>query len=224
SYMRAAAASGTFRHSRTFVLSEGARMAVRGSLIASLWIAAVLLCGCGGQNGLTRAVPEGFRAPAGVRHASGSESGLVYVVTSGVTDMLEYPGYGSAGTLNPAGFLGYPCSDSSDGNVFLDTGSEVRRYRFGESDPVYTLFLKPGDFGKGCAVDPTTTNLALTGTHNAVGAVLVYPKGKGHPKRFTSAKIREFFYGGYDAECDLFVDGITKADNAFALYELAKGA
>jgi hypothetical protein len=183
-----------------------------------------LLTACGGTNtAMNGAVPSGLTAQARTHKASGSYGGLLYVVTSDATDVLDYPGYESTGTLNPNGFLGFPCSGPNDGDVFLDSGSEVRQYSYGASNPINTIFLKRSDFGYGCAVDPTTNDLTLTGQHRGKGAVFVYQSVSGEPKVISDSNSYVFYYCGYDNNGNLFADGLTK-NNTFAFAELPKGS
>jgi len=182
--------------------------------------AAAILNGCGGaQNGST--LPQGVGLQNTAHKASGSNA-LLYVVTSDATVMLNYPGYGNVGSLSPQGYLGFPCSDPITGDVYMDTGSEVRQYTYGGTNPTATIFLDNYDGSFGCAVDPTTSNLAVIGSGKSGAAVFVYANVNGNPTEYSDSGLKAFYYGGYDNNGNLFVDGLTN-DGQFVFAELAKG-
>jgi len=148
---------------------------------------------------------------------------VLYVVTSDATVMLSYPGYESVGTLNPQGFLGFPCAGAPNGNVFLDDGSDVRQYAYGGTNPISIIALSSNDSSTGCSVDPATGNLALAGVHKTEATIFIYPGGSGRSKSYTDRKLSQFYYCGYDNAGNLFADGLNK-HNALVFVELPKGA
>lgn len=78
-----------------------------------------------------------------------------------------------------------------------------------------------------CSIDPTTGNLAVTnfvGSGDSQGSVMVYPHGQGTPATYTDANIYEYYFCGYDADGNLFVDGIgPSVSGGFQFAELPKG-
>jgi hypothetical protein len=207
------------------------RMTALGRFALAISVAA-LLAGCGGSQPPIGAPGATLQSRAIATHAERGGSwmrpeaksgALLYVVTSDDTLMLNYPGYGRAGTLNPQGFLGFPCADPTNGDVFLDSGSEVRQYSYGAENPIHTIFLKSSAFGYACAIDPTTNGLALTGQHNGKGAVFIYADVSRNARVIADSHLTVFYYCGYDNNGNLFADGLTKK-NAFAFAELPKGA
>lgn len=191
---------------------------VRRALTIAL--AAAILGGCGGgASNVTSTLPQPAQQ---ARKASGSYKALLYVSTSDATVMLNYSGYGSVGTLYPQGYLGFPCSSPTNGDVFMDNGSDVRQYHFGQTNLVSTIFMGYHADSIGCAVDPTTGNLALAGQNNGKGTVFLYKNPKGKPTKYSDPTMMTFSYDGYDSAGNLFVDGLTK-NNTFAFKELVKG-
>ena len=182
-----------------------------------------LLSGCSGAATTASLPLRGTGAQARAHRTSGSPSAVLYVVTSDATVMLSYPGYESVGTLNPQGFLGFPCAGGPNGNVFLDDGSDVRQYAYGGTNPISIIALSSNDSSTGCSVDPATGNLALAGVHKTEATIFIYPGGSGRSKSYTDRKLSQFYYCGYDNAGNLFADGLNK-HNALVFVELPKGA
>lgn len=77
----------------------------------------------------------------------------------------------------------------------------------------------------GCAVDPSTGNLAVTnqlGPNGGHGDVAIYQNG-AYTVAFSNTKVYYYNFAGYDANGNLFVDGRT-LHGAFALMELPKAS
>jgi hypothetical protein len=84
----------------------------------------------------------------------------------------------------------------------------------------------PGYNARGCSVDPTTGNLAVTNaqpTTYVSGNVVVYANAKGRPIAYYSAP-QMYYYGfcGYDGSGNLFLVGSTQQETVL-LAELPKG-
>jgi DNA-binding beta-propeller fold protein YncE len=147
---------------------------------------------------------------------------LLYVSTSGGVAVYSYPAAVLVGTLSllsPAGL----CADNA-GNVWITGNQQLVEYAHGGSQPIATLD-DSGYSPKGCAVDPTTGDLAVT---NFVGAkrhqrgnILIYKNAQGTPRAYGPSLIRRSYYCTYDDKGDLFVDG-TRHISAFKLVELKK--
>jgi hypothetical protein len=186
-----------------------------------LTAALALLAACGGQS--PNALPQGAASQSQAHKASGASGVLLYVVTSDETDMLDYSSYQTEGTLSPSGFLGFACPNANNGDVFLDNGADVRQYYYGNPNVQATSYLKSSDFGYACAVDPVSSNLALTGTHKGKGAIILYKSVTSQPKVVSDKSLTVFYYCGYDDDGNLFADGLTKSNNV-ALAELPSGS
>jgi hypothetical protein len=155
---------------------------------------------------------------------------LLYVSnTGGAINVYSYPKGKLVGQLDgnePSGL----CSDSN-GNVFVTNfrGETIAEYAHGETSRIETL-SDAGTNPEGCAVDPTTGDLAVTGYLESIngpsqpGAFAIYRKAKGSPTHFYVPYAATSFCG-YDDKGNLFVDGFGWGEQpGFVLTELRKGA
>ncbi len=151
---------------------------------------------------------------------------LLYVVHEYASDVsvYAYPGGDLVGSIananeNPIG----DCVDKA-GDVFIvnyDTpklrAGDVVEYRHGGTRPIETL--TPGGNPVGCAVDPTTGNLAVTRGQS----VRVYPHAKGPPTNYYSLFMDDYTYCSYDDRGNLYVNGFSRPSETYQLAELAMG-
>ena len=193
------------------------------ALVAAL----ALLSGCGG-NGLPVASSSGGSSPQSRVLAPPATSGdLLYVANKTASEgvsVLTFPQGTPVTTIKDIGTVATTCSDTA-GNVWIATfrnGSHpfyLYKFRHGRAKPVETRYTRLG--ASGCAVDPTTGNLAVVSYDGSSdGAVDVWPGArKGKPATFFTS----FAPSGcaYDDSGDLFVDGI--GGTGVALGELVKG-
>lgn len=191
-----------------------------------------LLAGCGGlQSPIAPpgAMPQG-RATLRSADRSGSwmlpeakNEDLLYVVHEYANDVsvYSYPRgvlVGSIANTNENA-IG-DCVDRV-GDVFivnLDTtklgpGSVVE-YAHGGTTPIETL--TPGEEPTGCAVDPTTGDLAVTRN----GSVRVYHHAKGRPANYYSLRMSGDYYCAYDDKGNLFLNGLNRSTHDYQLAEL----
>jgi DNA-binding beta-propeller fold protein YncE len=159
------------------------------------------------------------RAKSGaLLYVSDTESGDIYV--------FNYPKGTLAGTLTGLTDPGGECVDAK-GNVFVTNtgGSNVIEYAHAGTAPIGTL-KDPGYFPIGCAVDPTTGNLAVTNfssISSMAGNIVIYKHAKGKPTGgYSDANTPQFLLCGYDDKGNLFADGLTSA-SGFSLDELPAG-
>jgi len=188
------------------------RRFARSRHAVSIGAAAVLLAACGGSQPLIGA-PDTM--PQNARHqASGSYADLIYVTTSKAVIMLSYPQGKNVGRIlwYTQFDRGYICSDPNNGNVFIPEGSgssdsKIYEYAHGATSPMATLGLPAGyTEPTGCAVDPTTDNLAVNinfGPANR-GALLVYLGAQGTPLAYSDKQLTRFYYPAYDSSGNLF--------------------
>jgi hypothetical protein len=148
-----------------------------------------------------------------------------------VLSVLTFPGGKPVATINlPGSFATAACADTS-GNVWVVVGhksgnhNEYTAYEYarGGTMPIAKiLILRAGDLTTGCAVDPTTGNLAvLTGFYEGSGPAHVDVWAGAHdgkPKRYPI----DFspIACGYDASGNLFIDGYVGSTVFFELDEL----
>ena len=135
--------------------------------------------------------------------AEAKREDLLYVATGDNVYVLSYPGGKLVGSLGITG--NNLCSDAR-GDVFIPTsGYDVVEYAHGGNSPIETL--ADGDIPLGCAVDPTTGNLAVTNEASGAGEVAIFPKAKEPSTWHRDPDIGTFGLCGYDDRGNLFVDG-----------------
>jgi hypothetical protein len=139
---------------------------------------------------------------------------------------------------NPAKLLGEltgfglpegQCTDSA-GDVFITDywDKNVREYAHGGTKPLETYDVKSYGEPVGCAVDPTTGDLAVSnyeGPGSLAGDVIVYRQGSNdNPKEYGDSP---YFYvapPGFDNAGNLFVEAATdNPTETFGLTELPSG-
>jgi hypothetical protein len=145
---------------------------------------------------------------------------LLYVSNDDQLLVFSYPKGKLVGEISVASgdFFGL-CSDSA-GNVFVTSvgsrsQSYILEYAHGGTEPIATL-SDPG-WADGCAVDPTTGNVAVTNYFADYppyyhGDVVVFPKGQGPPSEYSDPNVGNFLFCSYDATGDLFADGGSIAE------------
>lgn len=198
--------------------------------------ATALLAGCGGAPGRqalplagTSGIAPAARAIRTWMSPDARRHDLLYVSDNdGLVYVLQYPNGKLVGTLS--GFTGPSglCADGK-GDVFVtDTNGEVvLEYAHGGKKPIAT-FLEFGAFPNGCAVDPTSGNLAVTNIATSPsqgpGNVAIYPKAQGNPTYYTAKGFMEYLFAGYDDAGNLFVDGVNNGTTQSLFAELPKGS
>ena len=116
------------------------------------------------------------------------------------------------------------CADKT-GDVWIvnDGAQQIVEYKHGGTSPIATL-SDSGEYPEGCAVDPTTGNLAVTNFYSTSGngSVSIYAHASGEPTTYSDPSIANFRFCGYDDKGNLFADGATTSSE-FAFAELRKG-
>lgn len=184
--------------------------------------AAALFAGCGAQGGGT--LPQGFAARNKVHKASGSYGDLLYISTTSGVAIVSWPQLQIVGSFENIGFANL-CSDPNTGNVFAPTGNEVLEYTHGGTTPIAILYPPTGYSDlQGCAVDPTTGNLALKSYWGPKGhnALLIFPGGQGTPIVYDGDK---YFYlsFAYDDAGNLFSPVLYGHHGKEGMVELPQG-
>lgn len=148
---------------------------------------------------------------------------LVYVsdLNTGNVEIFSYPAGKPKGTLTGFSAPHGLCVDKA-GDVFVtSTGSsQIFEYAHGGSAPIATLNDR-GYMPNGCSIDPTTGNLAVANifpAHSGGGSVSVFKHAKGKPKIYVTSNLFYYYFCGYDAAGNLFVDGT----NYHAVFEFAE--
>jgi sugar lactone lactonase YvrE len=209
-----------------------------GRYVLGVSIAVSLLAGCSGSQPPTvapGAVPQG-RAVA--THAERGESwmlpeavtqDLLYVAGGNGDDVpvYSYPKGRLLGTLTGFNLPSGACVDKT-GDVFIAdyVNQRIVEYKHGAKNPKQIL-AEPGEWPTGCAIDPTTGNLAVTNHQSPIygtGDVVVYAHAQGSPKSYTDPNIYYYYWCGYDSKGNLYIDGQAYNPSPFRFAELPKGA
>jgi hypothetical protein len=206
------------------------------SRYGSLFCLAALVSGCGGQQ-----IPAAVDAPGDAiftrpvtpdRRPSwvspdAKKIPLLYVSDLGTGDVYIYA-YRTGvlkGTLTGFNRPWGLCTDRV-GNVYVTdiAATLIHKYAHGGTKPIATL-NDPGETPGGCAVDPTTGDLAIANVSTLgsdPGDVAIYHKGRPPRHTFKAKGINFYEYCGYDNAGNLFVDG--QKNGAFAFAELSAGS
>jgi sugar lactone lactonase YvrE len=170
---------------------------------------------------------------AGVRSWMGPTAAshdLLYVADSynSVVDVYSYPAGKQVGTLTGFNLPQGECSDAS-GNVYITNTNtaQILEYAHAGTQPIAEL-SDPYQNPVGCAVDPTTGNLAVTNLtangYGGPGSVAIYKHARGNPSLYFDNDIYYMFFCGYDDAGNLFVDGQHFGPKGFQLAELPSDA
>jgi hypothetical protein len=152
---------------------------------------------------------------------------LLYVANVYTVSVYSYPRGKLVGRLKGFSAASGECVDK-EGDVFVtsEVGEKIVEYAHGGTTPIETL-PAAAEHPLGCALDPTTGNLAVTTFgNNSGGNVAIYSQGNGTPTTYTDPDILEYYLCGYDDNGNLFVDGLSPPNSGshFVLAELPKGS
>jgi hypothetical protein len=143
---------------------------------------------------------------------------LLYVAILGGLKVYSYPKGKHVGTIKGFYRPEYECTDKS-GDVFVVDG-DVYEFAHGGKKALRTF--RESDYpAVGCAVDPTTGNLAIRWTTTTSSFLAVYPNGTGTPTTYSNSTY--FTFCGYDNAGSLYVDGDHYPGGGVRFYELPKG-
>jgi hypothetical protein len=200
-----------------------------GALSAGVFVAT--LAGCGGAPS-PLAGPQALE-PAGTRTSS-SGSPLLYAAHDdrarvGLVSVLTFPQGKPFATIRTPGYPIGTCSDAA-GNVWVVVEEphnwNAYEYAHGGTTTIAKIHIPNPTYASGCAVDPTTGNLAVfTGVEEgSPGPVIDIWAGarKGRPAQYAMSFSPTA--GAYDASGNLFIDGYIGSTLFFGFGELAKGS
>lgn len=208
-----------------------------GHYAFSIGVAAALLAGCGAPQApvvAPGAIPES-RAIAKHANRDGAwmlpeakNEDLLYIATGDNVYVASYPDGKPMGALF---VVGYGLCSDKDGDVFIATSDyEILEYAHGGTWPIQKLHA--GDIPVGCAVDPTTGNLAVTQEGSGAGEVAIFPNAHEPSTWYFDPNIYTYGLCGYDGGGNLFVDGngtgnylaeLPKGSSTFINYSLSFG-
>jgi hypothetical protein len=199
-----------------------------------------MLAGCGGSPpsvppASTGAVPQArtHQPPARSWMASTAPGrSLLYVTNGEDVYVYTYPQGDLVGTLT--GFISAlgECVDSA-GDVFIvsladlsGSSSIIYEYAHGGTNPIATLHDPAPAFG--CAIDPTSGNLAVAGGYRSglstYGDVAIYPNAQGNPSMYYSSTLPPFRLCGYDPKGNLYLSADTVYLDQDQLVRLPSGS
>lgn len=199
--------------------------------------AAALLAGCGGgQNagnapgGLLPNLKRGAQ-PSAARTWMSPEAkshDLLYVSDDGGSVYIyTYPQGKLVGTIGGLTGPGGLCTDAA-GNVYITetNAQDVLVYPHAGRKPSATM-LDFGGFPDGCAVDPKTGNIAVmnfaTSPSQGPGNVLIYPNASSSPTKYVDLNFNVYLFCTYDAQGNLFLDGMNGPSTQAEFAELPAG-
>ena len=192
-------------------------MKIKALRHASLgWAITIFLAACAGRP-IPAGVPSAAqRLVAGItqndRNRSSTltdvtEGDLLYVVNPSTVTMYSYPNARVVGTLDGFYFPGICAGNGGDIFITNYPPGRISKYAHGGRKPIEEL--KPSKYvGLGsCAVDPTTGDLAVTGS---LPRVDVFRNARGKPRLYIGSHF--FMIAGctYDDAGNLFVGGLSK--------------
>lgn len=176
--------------------------------------AAVLAGGCSGSQSPAGALGAPPQATVLARPADAGKSwmlpeakreALLYVgggwTKHGYLHAYTYPQGKLVGKITGLVAPMGACADSA-GNIWVVTNQppEAIEYAHGGTTPISTLSVPANAYAFGCAVDPTTGNLAVTSN----SGISIFPDGQGTPTTYTDWA--EPIYCSYDNKGNLFVN------------------
>lgn len=153
---------------------------------------------------------------------------LLYLSDDGDGNVYVYsfPDAKLEGTLTGLSFPAGECVDGAGDVWIVEEGpNEIVEYAHGGSVPIATL-TDPNNAPEGCAVDPTTGNLAVANTQTlsaGAGSVAVYPDAKGAPTLYTDSQMKFVLFVAYDDKGNLYANGVDSS-LSYQLAQLRKGA
>jgi hypothetical protein len=201
---------------------------------AGLMAAPAFLSACGGQP---RFSPEAGIAGTSERagrqaswmDAAGKSGDLIYVSNFDEPGVLvyHYPKGTLAGELFGRGAVYGMCADHA-GNVWIpsDGLAEVFEYAHGGARPIETLKDR-GQAPFGCAVDPTSGDLAVSNFESdsgGPGSISIYKKAKGKPTAYPDpSEFLYIYYIAYGPNGTLYLNGTTNSGSVgFATFKRGK--
>jgi hypothetical protein len=180
--------------------------------------AIVAFAGCGApQTSTTPFVQQNVPVTGDAGHArswmlpEAKSEDLAYVANVYTITVYSYPKGKLVGTLSNFYVPYGECVDAK-GDVYITDSrfGKIYEYAHGGTKAIKTL-KDPSYQPYGCAVDPTTGDLAVANYDDGSGHegnVYVYHKAKGFPKSYIGYGFYYYYYLGYDPKGNLYVDGL----------------
>jgi hypothetical protein len=197
--------------------------------------AAALLAGCGGSQPVAG---PGVTLQSSQRVVRRTSEALLYASNSSrIVKIYSYPSGTSIGKLTGFSDSFIPrglCTDKA-GDVFVtgiggtydsNPAGEIYEFAHGDTTPIAEL---SDDYPPvGCAVDPSTGNLAVSSSVSKTifhGSIAVFANASGMPTYYINSIDAGFTWCAYDDNGNLFVSqGSDVTGHANWIAELAKGS
>jgi hypothetical protein len=171
--------------------------------------ASALFAGCGAATTAGGPLPAGSATARIVPWMDKAAAGgdLLYVSDSdGEVTVYNYKSQELVGVLTGFGQPMGGCADAA-GNVYIAdyTAQKIVEYAHGKNKPTRSLSDAP-DSPYGCAVDPTTGNLAVANDDGGnEGNIAIWANASGQPAHYTDPTLGAFQSCAYDAHGNLLV-------------------
>lgn len=201
-------------------------------ILRSLWhkacitATAAALAACGYPSAQLPLAPGAEHAASWMSPAAASAGSLLYISDAQAFDVYVYtfPELKLTGVLTGFDRPEGECSDAK-GDVWItnNQGEDILRYHHGGTK-VVSVLTDPLGFPAGCAIDPSTGDLAVTNLFDfsGNGGVLIYKKAVGTPRAYTNPRQVYYYLDGYDDKGNLYVSG-KSSSGAYSLSVLAHG-
>lgn len=122
------------------------------------------------------------------------------------------PSFKLVGTLTGFSEPQGECADSS-GNIYIANTNNKQALKYSRTGTLLATYNDSFGYPVGCAIDPTTGDLALTdifdGNGSISGDVLVYTSPSSTPTELRNPSEFFYYFAGYDDNGSLWVDGRT---------------
>lgn len=168
--------------------------------------------------------PDG--APSWTLAGAKSAATLLYVsdLETFDVDVYSYPSLARIGKLTGFNEPQGECTDG-DGDVWIASTRDYKMYEFahGGKRPIVTL-TDPLGYPAGCAIDPTSGDLAVANIEDYSGSasVLIYKHARGTPAVYSNRDQIANYFAGYNGKGDLYVSGKTNS-KTYSLSVLTHG-
>ncbi|MGC9993601.1 MAG: hypothetical protein ABSD52_14575 [Candidatus Cybelea sp.] len=160
-------------------------------------------------------------APAyGASSLLAKSQALLYVSSYyGYLKIYTFPQGKAAGSIPISGVPEELCSDKA-GDIFVPEsyGQIVVEYAHGGTEPIATFPDHHTPYG--CAVDPTTGNLAVT---NSNKDIVVFTRTLAPPALYSNSALESYYSTSYDDQSNLFAIAEPFSGGS-GLYEVKKGS
>jgi hypothetical protein len=158
--------------------------------------------------------------------AAAAAPALLYISDAGTFEVHAYafPSLKLMGTLTGFNRPQGECSDKA-GNVWITNTNSLNllEYAHGGTNAIADL-ADPTGYPVGCAVNPSTGDLAVTNLFDVSGGgeVLVYKNGRGTPRPYGNNALHYCYFDAYDDKGNLYVSG-SSVRGAYLLALLKPG-